>query len=262
MKCTLLLAFLLALLSSVYAGDGCKPVSCVTSFKDKLGHERSFTRFWIYDDAGRLILDSVNEPDIPWASPVYTEHYSYNNDSVIGQGRYTGRMVIETNADNLPVSCNLPNGARYKALYRPDGKLEKVLIARGGLNEKGQPDVEYSAVDSIVYFQGNIISYQYSGIVNQKVNLTYLKDTLYKQDHNPTDKLLALIGRPDEVPGFLNVQVFSKELMNTEECSYTKTYSYQLDDKGRVVAIDKTYDNGLPGSSLSFTHYEFRYGCK
>jgi hypothetical protein len=262
MKRTLFILMLSLFFTGAYAGDGCKPVSCTTSFKDYMGNERQFTRFWIYDTLGRLVLDSVNAPDSVWASPIYTEHYRYSDDSIIGTGRYTGTMVISlVNNSDLPSICELPHGARYHALYNADKKLEKVITARTGINEKGKTDVIYSTIDSITYFEGNIISYQFTGMVNYKVNCTYLKDTLYKQDFSATDKLLALIGRPDEVPGFLNVQVFSKELLSSEESGYTKTYAYQLDDHGKVVGIDKTYNSGVAGTRTSITHYEFKYEC-
>jgi len=248
--------------ANAFAGDGCKPVSCTTSFTDVMGHKRSFTRFWLYDEQGRLVLDSVNAPDTLWAAPIYTEHYSYAGDTITGRGRYTGTMALKTTADNLPLICILPDSAKYRALYNSDGKLEKVIIARGGVNERGKHEVEYSAIDSIIYFQGNIISYQYSGLLNYKAHCMYLEDSLYKQDYNATDRLLALIGRPDEVPGFFNAQVFSKELLHSEECGYTKTYSYQLDKHGKVVGIDKTYDSGVPGTKTTTTHYAFKYSCK
>ena len=256
---------------NTYAGEGlnaggkdtCKPISCVTSFTDYMGHERSFTRIWLYDSIGRVILDSINAPDTIWASPLYTEHYRYDGDSTIGTGRYTGTIAINaTYNNNLPMVCVLPNGAKYRALYSLDGKLEKVIIGRYGLNEKGKKDVIYSSIDSITYFEGNIISYQFNGLGNNKVSFTYLKDSLYKKDFNPTDRILALIGRPDEVPGFLNVQVFSKELINTEECGYTKTYTYQRDDEGRVIGIDRTYNNGMKGAKNTVTHFSFKYDCK
>ena len=227
-----------------------------------MGNERQFTRFWQYDSIGRVILDSINAPDSIWANPLYTEHYRYNGDSTIGTGKYTGRIAINaTYNNNLPMVCALPNGAKYRALYNMEGKLEKVIIGRYGLNEKGKQDVVYSSIDSINYFEGNIISYRFNGMVNYKVYFTYLKDSLYKLDYNPTDRILALIGRPDEEPGFLNVQVYSKELLNTEENGYHKTYSYQLDERGRVIGIDTEYNNGMKGAKSSFRHYSFKYQC-
>ena len=157
--------------------------------------------------------------------------------------------------------CIMPNGAKYRALYTMEGKLEKVIIGRYGVNEKGKQDVVYSTIDSIKYSDGNIISYRFNGMVNYEVSFTYLKDSLYKKDYNPTDRILALIGRPDEEPGFLNVQVFSKELLNTEENGYTKAYTYQRDEKGRVTAIDLAYDNGMKGAKTTTKHYSFKYQC-
>jgi hypothetical protein len=269
MKKALMLWILSLFFMSTFAGDGlsgdgkdtCKPISCTTSFKDYMGNERSFTRFWLYDSIGRLVLDSINAPDTMWASPLYTEHYRYNNDSTIGTGRYTGTMAIKTTGGDLPLICLLPGGAKYRALYNMKGELEKVIIGRTGINEKGKQDVAYSSIDSIIYFQGNIISYQFFGLVSTKVYCTYIKDTLYKQDFNPTDRLLALIGRPDEVPGFLNTQVFSKEMLNTEESGYTKSYSYQWDERGMVTGIDRTYINGIEGSKPKVVHYSFKYAC-
>src|SRR5687767_14674201 len=101
-----------------------------------------YTGIWVYDDQGRVIKDSV--PGSP--SATWVINYIGN---VISASCYDD-FVIHVNDNGYPVQSFAH--FEYKAVYNSDGTLQKIRCEENASST--------SILDSVVYSDGNIVSYR------------------------------------------------------------------------------------------------------
>jgi hypothetical protein len=242
----------------------CVPVQCVTVLAmQQNGKPMSVTEFWAYDSLGRLIVDSINEPDKIWA-PVSTEYFHYSGDSIFGNGEHNfpgiDSIIIKITKEGFPVMTSIsPNhgGDYFVPYYNADGTINMVKSTR----QNGSA-VVYTTIDSIVYSDGDIVSYHSkSGNGDNFIaQCTYYSDKLYSQPFNPTYKMLGVSNGLIPLQGIFNVQVYSKNLIKTMEFNgVNRRYEYQVDEDGKVIHMNITFKDAV------YTHtnkYSFKYSCE
>ncbi len=269
MNLRVLLIVMLSALMLAPSRHHCRTVQCSTTLLAGRSNERTITEFWIYDSQGRLIIDSINAPDTLAATPARTEHYEYRGDSIIGTGPYSRYMVIKVNPVNgLPLSNTQKYGIEYRAFYNAAGALDKVERSEEWVDKNGAKHNGLCKMDSIIYLNGNIIAYRTDDAprgIKATTYCTYFANKLYAHELKPTDKRLALCYTLDGGIGFLNVQVFSKNLLKSSESnSVKKSYTYKLDSENKVTQMStKIEEWGLNKSEYrTWTNrFSYKYLC-
>ena len=240
----------------------CRPIECITKVNchgDSC--ERSITQFWIYDQQGRLAIDSINAPDTIF-NPHRTLYYQYQGDSIISTGQYADRLVFKINKDGVAVFTGCQVRKKYANFWLPfynaDGTIKK--IESGSVSVTG--DSALAIIDSIIYFDSNIVAYRSTGVfgLNCTVHCTYYSDKPNIHDFNPTYKILALSNPLGPTFGVFNVQAYSKNLIKDIQCGgRRKSYDYEIDEEGKVMKM-KLIDTS--DVYVNTNQYTFKYSCR
>jgi hypothetical protein len=271
-KSFLVFAFATTIILASCQDKRCGPIECIAKMVCRDDSCRSsVTHFWIYDNHDRLIEDSINAPDTIWSAPEITKYFHYRGDSIVVSNKYKEWLVVKVNKSGLPImTAALPEGEGEFSLpvYNSDGTLKRIAVA--GVDNFGK--ITHRTVDSIIYLNGNIVAYReisdLGGFAIRTVYCSYYSDKLYKQEFDPTYKILALMN-DDEMSGmqhYFNVQAYSKNLLksirfgsekiNQETSIYNE---YQFDGEGKILRISTILDN----SHSKWTNlFDFKYSCQ
>ena len=246
----------------------CRPSACVTTNVDAAGSTLTWTSYWQYDNKGRLIRDTAAFIEMVPGMPEYNiHHFAYSGDSVISY--YTNdTTLIRLNKKGLPRHNILPFGTEYQAFENPDGTLHKLEYRWAYINRKGEKDYSIATIDNIVYANGNVVSYRawenYAPHLTRTVTCTYYPNLYNDIETCPIDRVSGLGFLPYGQTGFLNVLLYSKNLVKTmQQRSSSLNYAYQYDEQNRLVEItrDLAYEDRQP-SAHAIDTYELKYPCK
>lgn len=238
---------------------------------DSTGRSNATSTYWIYDEKGRVVIDSLKAMDsLSYFGPYTTVHYYYIKDSVIGITRDTlivyvndslmapdtsgYRIYIRLNSNGLPVYTYDPLNRKLFASYNADGTLQRV-------DEEREADEKVPFIDNISYLNGDIASYRSTEGYPYMVYCSY-----YDKDADPVfgaQKPFAL--RLTRIFGtMIDVQSFSKHLLKSVTMEFPgskKIFSfiYKFDKKGKAIEMIRFCDDPYSGKNSSL--FRFKYLC-
>jgi hypothetical protein len=238
---------------------------------DSTDRRNVIANYWIYDEKGRVIIDSLKALDSHSRfAPYTTVHYLYVKDSVIGITRDTltvyvndstmapdtsgYRIYIRLNSNGLPVYSYNPTNRKLFASYNADGTL-------AGIDQECESDKIVPFIDNISYLNGDITSYRDVEHNPYKVSCSY-----YDKDADPVfgpQKPFALNINP-MFGTLIDVQAFSKHLLKSVTMYFsgstkTRSYTYKFDKNGKPIEMIRLCDDPISGKDSSL--FTFKYSC-
>lgn len=268
----LILLLSLSTLASQLPADnnktGCKPSQYILEYNFHDGTIQTITYNWVYDDQGRLINDSIIYSD---SGTNYQggSNYEYHGDVIYNiRTQYPDTKdtsYIKLNKQGVPQSEQCTYGLRYEAHTDAEGKLKRYEMIQAFVNKWGQLDEWHTVADSVIYNNGDIVSFRVS---------THLKDSFYtvqceyydkevsNADIYPAGNITGLSQNPMQYFGSVNVSLFSKHLLKKMESSAaTLELDAMFDKHGRVQEFTKTYTFGYSGHIYSDRNI-IKYECE
>jgi hypothetical protein len=246
----------------------CKVVEYDAAWVTADGTQKSITHFLVYDSQEELVEDSVASSDKLLLAVNGVIHFTYAGDSVIATGTLLwGPTVVLMSKEFRPLMMTTIFGSVVcRAFYNPQGTLQKII----SIMHKGTSMEDTVTSDSIIYLNDNIVAYRevYSSGKDHSVwpvCCTYDTSKFYDPAFNPTERIFALSTMPGSVPSLFNVQVYSKDLLKSENWGGVSRYNYMFDTTGKITHIYESKftccsDSGL--SRVNETHYKFKYLCR
>ena len=231
--------------------------------------------YWYYDKEGRLTGDSIrysygnqNEQDYRNA-----ESFVYIQDSVIMLGYNNDTSYTRFTASGMPMSEALPFGNFAHAYYKPNGEMWKFDISRAAVSRRGQIEYLTTVSDSIVYDNGNIVSYRFRNPNALKTVLydtplyvycTYYDYDIRAMDFYPIMRIKGLSDNQMSQWGSLDPALFSRHLVKSIETpTFRLSFKYVIDEEGKVIGIDREwiYNNSSMGYTMS-DHATIKYAYR
>ncbi len=254
MKLKFLFIILLCICKLESECQDCRSVRSMLSLMES-GIGDTLVTIWTFDDTGRLL----KERHEPQPSQLYpSTSYNYANDSILGIDSVGGKILIVTNKNGFPIQTIIAKptySISYYATYSKEGNLQKITVHHEPLvppsAKTSTLDTIDEVIDSILYKEGNIVSYtittrpvKYKTIVAKHYCIYYNKP--YSQAFDPTYKMLGLCIQSGGVMGIFNIQAFCMNLLqsNTDDKkNIVQTFEYQFDETGRVIEMTSTKIN-------------------
>lgn len=217
--------------------------------------------YWTYDSHGALIKDSTAGTSY-YNSQIVVHHYKYAIDSIVKSSSYIDTAIVYFNSKGLPAYERIMFGVTSNMYYNDKGELETIEYRRPYINYYGKLDTIVRRCDSIVYNNGNIVSYRINPVMGDTafhtVTCTYYDREGSWLDIYPCDKFSGFTNQERAYLGDLNVSIFSKHLVKKVLAdSVVVDYTYKYDSKNRLeeCSIYSNYaDNkSIPNYSLTLT---------